>query len=501
MTETQRRGKIKTPPNQTVVKYLIKPHIESDLKFCYQDYVDCNKAHILMLARQGIVSQENAKKLLAVSREMQAMGDRPAFEIDPEREDLFFNIEKYMIDRVGIEIGGQLQTARSRNDLYATTTRLSTRRAFFKLCECINRFRQVVVNFAKENTDAVMAGYTCLQPSEPITLGHYCSAVLSGLERDYHFIAECFGSINLNPLGGCSMASTTWNIDRSVTTEALGFDAPIENSLDCNASRDYALALLSGMSMFAITMSRFAHDMYLWTTPEYHYIEVDDSCAVCSSIMPQKKNPWTFEHVKAKAAHIEGFYVGALNCLKNIPYGHVEDVCGEATNYLFQAVAEMRAAIELMEVTVAGCKVNKAHMLEAAKTDFCTVTELANAIVRKDGVSFRAAHEVVAIVVDDMLNAGKLPADITHKDIDKAFIELFSRKTALSDSEISAALDPTKIMEAKKVRGGTAPEEVCRQIDLLQEHLDADEKLVKARQETVAQRVAKWEGVIDQMLA
>ncbi len=501
MTQAERRGKIKNPPNDTVVKYLIAPHIASDLAFCYQDYVACNKAHVLMLAKQGIINEVDAKKLLRVSKEMEAMGDKPTFEIDPSREDLFFNIEHYLIDKVGIEVGGQLQTARSRNDLYAATTRLSTRRAYFEICDVLNRFRSTVIRFARENLDAVMAGYTCLQPSEPITLAHYCSAVLSGLERDYRFIANVFDSINLNPLGGCSMASTTWPIDRSVTTEALGFDAPLDNSLDCNASRDYAVALLAGLSMFAVTLSRFAHDMYLWSTPEYHYIEVDDSCAVCSSIMPQKKNPWTFEHVKAKASHVEGFYVGALNCLKNIPYGHVEDVCGEATNYVFQAIAEMRAAVELMEVTVAGVTVNKAHMLEAAQTDFCTVTELANAIVRKDKVSFRAAHEVVAGVVDYMLTNGKFPRDIVAGDIDRVFEELFGKKTTLTDAEIYAALDPAKIMLAKGGIGGTSPTEVTRQLDARATVLAADEKEVSERRARVAQKIAKWDAVIDKELA
>ena len=180
-----RRGKIQGAPAREVVRWIIRPAIESDLDHAYACYLDVNKAHVLMLAHQGIIEKNVAKAILKVTQEMAAMGDQPTFAIDPSREDTYFNLEHYLIERTGLEVGGQQHTARSRNDLGATVTRLYTRRYYLKICELFNAMRQTIMDVAARNTDAVMAGYTHLQPSEPITFAHYCSGVLSALERDY----------------------------------------------------------------------------------------------------------------------------------------------------------------------------------------------------------------------------------------------------------------------------------------------------------------------------
>ena len=182
MEVENRRGKIKGAPSQEVVRWIIQPGIESDMDHAYQCYLDINKAHVLMLAKQGIIKTEVAKAILKVTDEMAKMGDKPTFEIDPSREDTYFNLEHYLIEHTGLDIGGQQHTARSRNDLIATVTRLSTRKYYLKICKLFNEMRQIVIDVAKKNTDAVMSGYTHLQPSEPITFAHYCSAVLAALE-------------------------------------------------------------------------------------------------------------------------------------------------------------------------------------------------------------------------------------------------------------------------------------------------------------------------------
>ena len=269
MAEKIHRGKIKTAPDPLVVKYLIQPGIVNDIKYRYQAFLDCNKAHVLMLAKQKIVSREVAAAIVRCNEEMSKMGDKPNFEIDPGREDFYFNIEAHLIEEVGIEIGGQQHTARSRNDLYATTARLAVRKAYFEICELYNRMRQAIIDVARQNTDAVFAGYTHMQPSEPITFAHYCSAILNAMERDYRRIAHCFEGLNVCPLGGGSMGSTTWDIDRKYTAELLGFDRPIDNSIDCVATRDYATEILAALAMSATTISRFCQDLYVWVATEY----------------------------------------------------------------------------------------------------------------------------------------------------------------------------------------------------------------------------------------
>ena len=501
MTEKIHRGKIKTPPDPLVVKYLIAPGIENDIRYRYQAFLDCNKAHVLMLMRQKIVTQEVARAILKCNCEMASMGDKPDFAINPNREDFYFNLEAHLIEEVGIEIGGQQHTARSRNDLYATCARLAVRNAYFEICGIFNRMRQAIIDVARANKDAVFAGYTHMQPSEPITFAHYCSAILNALQRDYRRIAHCYEGLNLCPLGGGSMGSTTWPIDRAFTAGMLGFDAPVDNSIDCVASRDFITDILASLSLAANTLSRFCQDLYVWATPDYGYIEVSDSCAVCSSIMPQKKNPWVLEHIKAKAAHVEGCFISALNVMKNVIYSHCEDMCGESANYFFPALNEMKMMCELMEVSVKGLTVKKDRMLENARTDFCTVTELANALVRKDGISFRMAHDIVAQVVAHMLETGKRADEIGTDVVNPIYRALFGRETGMTDDEIHAALDPVAIAYAKKCIGGTAPEEVERQLESRQKALDEDNAELQARLERVAAAKAGLEQAVTEAIA
>lgn len=501
MAEKIHRGKIKTAPDPLVVKYLIEPGIRNDIKYRYQAFLDCNKAHVLMLAKQGIVKKEVAAAILRCNAEMAAMGSAPTFPVDPGREDFYFNLEAHLIEEVGIEIGGQQHTARSRNDLYATCARLAVRQAYFDICHVYNRMRQAIIDVAEANKDAVFAGYTHMQPSEPITFAHYCSAILSAMERDYRRIAHIFEGLNVCPLGGGSMGSTTWDIDRQYTSDLLGFDKPIDNSIDCVASRDFATDILANLSISANTISRFCQDLYVWATPDYGYIEVSDSCAVCSSIMPQKKNPWVLEHIKAKAAHVEGCFISALNVMKNVIYSHCEDMCGEAANYLFPGIEEMKVMCELMEVSIKGISVKKDRMLETAQGNFCTVTELANYLVRHDNISFRMAHDIVADVVAYMIEHNKKADEIGTDVVNPIFMKLFGRTTSMTDEEVRAALDPIKIAYAKKCIGGTAPEEVSRQLAQRQSDLDRDEAELQQREAAVNKAKAELEKAVNAFIA
>lgn len=278
MLKAVQRGKIKKAPCAEAVKYLIRPAIETDLKRSYNTILDINKAHVLMLAKQGIISRDDAKKILAATLQIESEKDHPSFEINPEVEDLYFNLERYLIKLTGLEVGGKQHTARSRNDLFATEIRMDTRRYYLKLAGMMNELRRSLIELAEKNVDTVMSGYTHMQPSEPITFGHYLSGVSFALARDYERFEQSWRSLNLCPLGGGSMGSTSFPIDRNYTAQLLGFDAPVQNSLDCVASRDYVLSIVMTLAQTANTMSRCALDLYNWATPEYGYIEVDDSC-------------------------------------------------------------------------------------------------------------------------------------------------------------------------------------------------------------------------------
>ena len=199
------------------------------------------------------------------------------------------------------------------------------------------------------------------------------------------------------------MASTTWDIDTKLVSDLLGFEKPIDNSIDAVGSRDYVLAILGVLTVMGNTMSRMCTDLYNWSAPEFGYVEVDDSVAICSSIMPQKKNPYTLEYVRGRVGNILGYFVGGYSAIKNTPYSNVCDATGEGPRYLMVGLKDMVGCIELLIDTLGLISVNKDRMRENALGNFCTAAELANSLVRSDKISFRAAHAVVAQVVDYMV--------------------------------------------------------------------------------------------------
>ena len=467
MGKSIERGKMKVPPASEVVEYMIRPGLEEDLSRSYQTYLNVNMAHVLMLASTGIISEEAAKAILGVNLEMVRMGDKPTFPIDPNREDIYFNLENYLIQKVGVEIGGQQHTARSRNDLCATVSRIDVRTRLISIFEDLLQLRKALIGLAQENFDAVMPGHTHLQPSEPITFAHYLNAINFALDRDCWRLLSIFQSLNRCPLGGTSMGSSTFPINRQMTSDLLGFSSPLDNSLDCVASRDYVLEAMSAFDILGGTLNRLCNDLYVWATPYYRFIEVDDSVAACSSIMPQKKNPWTLEYIKGKMAHLEGLVIESSVSLRSTPYTHCQDVSVETLTPFWKAADELKAGIKLLGATLRGLKTNKEFMYRAALDSYCTVTELANTLVRIDALSFRTAHGVVAAIVNHMLQQRKLAHEISLAEIQGIYKEKGLKSTRLKEEDVKKALDPSLNVMSKHILGGTAIEEVQRQLDKL----------------------------------
>lgn len=494
------REVIKEKPCEEVLKYLFRPTCSFDLKISYQNIIKVNMAHVIMLKEQKIITSDVARSIIQINKEISEMQSNPKFEIDLNKEDLYFNMEKYLIDKVGLHIGGQQHTARSRNDMQATILRLNVRKSYFKLGELFLKVRKTLLAKARVTLDAYMSGYTHLQPSEPTTFAAWLSAILSALERDYDRYLHVYKILNICPLGGCAMASTSFPINRQRTAELLGFDKPISNSIDCVASRDYALELIGSLSMACLTLSRMAQDLYIWSTPDYGYIEVDGSTAACSSIMPQKKNPITLEHIKAKAAHLEGFYISIFSSMKNVPYTHCRDISSESTHFLFEALNEAEAVFALTIPTLGTLKVNKDKMYKKAHENFCTVTELANQLVRYGNFSFRAAHEIVGSLVAQMLEENKTAADIHLPELNEVCQRIFDRESGITEKEIQKALDPRENVLGKCHEGGSAPNEVIRQLNLIEEKIISDEIILNNLQDKVSKSNKLLEKAISENL-
>ena len=495
------RGRLKEPPAKEVNEIMVEPTLTGEeVERSYQSYIDVNKAHVLMLVKQGIIAKEVGAKILKVAKDMAAMGTKPTFEITPELEEMYFNLENYLINQVGLEVGGQQHTARSRNDLHATVDRMVTRNALLSLEKLINKFRRTLLTLARRNKDAVMSGYTHLQPSEPITFAHYLSAVSAAITRDYARIARSWDAMNLNPLGGGSMGSTTWNIDRRYTAKLLGFDGCVENSMDCVCSRDYLLELMAAISILANTIARVTTDIRIWATPDYGYVEVADKVAVCSSIMPQKKNPWTFESCASFTARVKGYSDAAWMTYKGVPYAFTMESMDLISNF-WPCLKDIEGILKLMDVSMKDIKIHKDRAKKTAASNFCTVTELANTLVRVEKISFRAAHEIVAHVVGYLTENEKKATDIDASILNGISMNLFGKKLAITDAQIQEALDPVKNAYSKKIIGGTAPEEVERQLSVIEAQLEKDEAATLAHEAALAAAKKEMESEVDALVA
>lgn len=492
------RERLKSEPNEVVCKYLFEPAILDDSSRSFNNMINLNLSHVLMLNKQEIIDKDDTKTILQALLELRDKGPN-AFEINPLYEDYYFNIEQYLILKIGLESAGKLHTARSRNDLHSTISRMNVRDNIVKLYPKILELRKNLLRLALENTETVITGYTHMQPAQPITLAHYFIAIAEAMERDYQRLSQAYERLNYSPLGSCAFAGTSFNIDRQYTAELLGFYGPIENSIDAIASRDYLLEISSDFATMGSTINRFSNDLYIWSTDEFGYIEVDDSVAVCSSIMPQKKNPITLEHIKAKTSHILGSFVSIFTCMKGIPYGHCRDLGGESIKLFWEAANQVEAILDLLNTTLKTIKIKKTRLTLRANNNFSTVTELADELVKKEGLSFRLAHQIVGKVVSDCLDKGLTSNDITIDMINNASDLYASRTFNWTQTYVSNILNATYSVENKKSLGSPSPIESSNSISRLEKGLDKDVQIYENIVKELELSVIKLNNEINQV--
>ncbi|MDY3822827.1 MAG: argininosuccinate lyase [Eubacteriales bacterium] len=494
------REVMKNPPSPIFVDYILSPNLKKDAANSFDFFNSINKAHLMMLVDQGIVKKDVAKEIYKSTRKLEAKGVG-SLNLDAGKEDLSSCIEAFIIADCGAEIGGQLHTGRSRNDLGGTVARMNFRRAALEMGRQINELRECMLNFAKKYTDCVCTGYTCGQPAEPVTIAYQFCAYLTAMERDYARLADGWKRLNQCPLGSCAMAGTTFPINREQVAELLAFDKPGGNCLDSIAARDYILELFADLSIFGINLSRFCQDMYTWSTFEFNYLDIDSSVCMCSSIMPQKKNPVTLEHVKAKAGHLQAAYISASTALKSTPYTQVRDSSIESAHALKDAAYEMESCVQLLKATIDTMKFNTEHMLAVTSDNFSTVSELANAMVRHSGLSFRQAHSVVGRIVRHLLDNNETPSKITPEMVHSCAEEVLGKGLDMTPEQIYAALQPIPNAMARVHTGAPGKAAVEKQLELLEKQLEEDKALNAAREEAIAGARENLEKMIDRLIA
>ncbi|MEF8780146.1 MAG: argininosuccinate lyase [Haloferacaceae archaeon] len=445
-----------------------------------------DRAHVVMLAEQGILGAESAGEILTALDDVEASGHGAL----PAGEDVHEAIETAVIERVGPD-GGKMHTARSRNDEVATCIRYRLRADLLSAVEATLALREALLGAAEEAADAVMPGYTHLQPAQPTTVGHYLLSYESAAARDTARLLSAYDRTNRSPLGAAAFAGTPFDVDRDRTAALLGFDGLVRNSMDAVSARDFLAEATAALATHAITLSGLAEDLVLFANRGF--LELDDDYASTSSIMPQKKNPDTLELVRAVAGDATGAATATFASLKGLPRAYNRDL-QRVHPHAFDAVDVVLDATDVAGGAVATATWNERALADAAGEGFSTATGVAD-LLAMAGVPFRTAHEVVATAAERFEN------DLSAAKIDAVAEEVMGESlfAYVNREDVRAALDPVESVASRDSTGGPAGPEVAAGIAAARDGLRDDEAAaserrdgIEAARETLASEVASY---------
>ena len=375
-----------------------------------------------------------------------------------ETEDIHMNIEARRTQRIG-QTGKRLHTGRSRNDQVATDFRLYVKEQIPTIIDMIVDLQKVLIRKAKANVHTVMPGYTHLQRAQPTTFGHYMMAYANMLRRDVTRLEDCLERMDECPLGAGALATSTYPVDRFQTAAALGFAKPCDNSMDAVSDRDYAIELLSALSILMMHLSRFSEEIILWCSWEFKFVDLDDAYSTGSSIMPQKKNPDVAELVRGKTGRVYGSLITLLTVMKGLPLAYNKDM-QEDKEPVFDAIDTVELCVPVFGAMLDTLTVRPKNMSKAASGGFINATDCADYLVKK-GMPFREAYMIVGRLVNMCIKSGESLDTLPLKD--------FRSISALFDEDVYEALQLKTCVNGRTVYGGPSEESVNQQIQLMEE--------------------------------
>jgi argininosuccinate lyase len=422
-------------------------------KRMYRYDIQGSTAHARMLAKQGIISHDEAQTIMRGLESILADIEAGNFEFSIALEDIHMNIEARLIERIGA-VGGKLHTARSRNDQVALDVRLYLRDEVKAVLGYIDALQESLLGQAEQNLNVIMPGYTHLQTAQPVLFAHHMLAYYEMFKRDAGRMADVLGRLNYLPLGAGALAGTTFPIDREFVAEQLGFAGVTRNSLDSVSDRDFALEFCAASSILMMHLSRLSEELILWSSADFAFIELTDAFCTGSSIMPQKKNPDVPELVRGKTGRVYGNLMALLTLMKSLPLAYNKDM-QEDKEPLFDTIDTVKGSLKIFADMIRDMQVKAENMRIAAARGFSTATDVADYVVRK-GLPFRQAHEVVGKTVRYCIETGK--------DIPELSLEEFRQFSPLIEADIYQFVTLEASVNARRATGGTAREAVEREI-------------------------------------
>lgn len=455
-------------------------HIFADAQRLFlPSLLEIHRAHLVMLRAQGIVSAETAA---ACARGLRALDVEALRTVayDGSVEDLFFLVERQLAALIGKDDAGRLHTARSRNDIDLTMYRMVLREHLLQVLASSLELRRVLLHLAEAHPGSVMPAYTHNQPAQPTTLAHYLQAMVEVLERDAERLLACYARVNHNPLGACAITTTGFPIDRHLTGELLGFQGLQVNSYGAIAAVDYVAEACSVLATAMLSLGRFTQDMLLWSTAEFGYLRLSDGYVQSSSIMPQKRNPVPLEHVRILASRALGEAQAVLQSLHNTPFADMNDGEDPLQPLVALCFADGQRALALLAGALSEASFDTARMRQRAGGSFLTVTEVADTLVRRCGISFHQAHGLVAAAVKEAAS----------DDLDALAADLYARCAAaglsISQRELQQALQPDHFIAIRRVAGGPSPEALAPELARSAAQLSTDGERAAAQRAHLA---------------
>ena len=442
MSEKLWGGRFEEETHKLVEAYTASVHFDKRLS---RYDIQGSLAHTRMLAKGGIIPEDEAERIIKGLQEIEGEIERGEFPFDPAFEDIHLNIEKRLIEKIG-EVGGKLHIARSRNDQIALDLRLYLREEIGEIQKLIVALQEALLEQAEANLDIVMPGYTHLQRAQPILLAHHLLAYFEMLDRDRERFRDCLKRVNVLPLGSGALAGTGFPIDRGYVAELLEFPAVSENSIDAVSDRDFIVEFLSAASILMMHLSRLSGEVVLWASAEFGFVELPDAFATGSSMMPQKKNPDVAELARGKTGRVFGALFALLTMLKGLPLSYNRDL-QEDKEPLFDTVDTVKATLQVFQEMLRAVRFNGERMREAALAGFLNATDVADYLVEK-GMPFRRAHEVVGRLVQECLKQKKRIQELSLEEL-KCFSPLF-------EEDVYPFITLEACLERRRSFGGTA---------------------------------------------
>ncbi len=428
----------------------------------YNEDIDGSIAHVTMLAAQGIVTEDERDQIIAGLESIRKRIADGEIVFDVEDEDIHMGIESRLIQDIG-EVGKKLHTARSRNDQCQVDGRLYLKKEIRQIMDELMELEDVILRKADQYADEITVGFTHIQHAQPITIGFIFMAYFQMFRRDIERLSDTLERMDLNPLGACALAGTTFPTDRKLTSELLGFRGPTENAMDSVSDRDYAIEFLSDASISMMHISRWAEEFAWWNSSEFSFISIDDSFCTGSSIMPQKKNPDMAELLRGKSGRVYGDLMQMLTVMKGTPLAYNKDF-QEDKEGLFDAADTWKACVRIFTRMLDKTEFRVDRIREHLDQGFLNATDVAEHLAM-EGIPFREAHNIVGRMVKACEERGCQLEDLTDKELTE--IDPRVNKESLGDISIRACVD------ARRSYGGTAPSEVRRQVGEGRKWLDS----------------------------